>query len=230
LFVNIDGLAYLAFTQNEWTLDGGKCTPGAEMDRGDLTFSRHERILLWQIHPDGTHRSTVVEELKTTQPLGDPSSVGSPTGAIIPDGLGGVLLSVRWSHNAILRDDHSSADEYVYRLDENGAVVYKLPLPGYQGRRHDEMVLGEENRGFATRGGVLVAFDVPRGTEIWRWDSGTPEIEVFAALANGGCTVQTPAALVEVDAHGQAKELAKGKAMMDWHGNMYIKPLGPGQQ
>lgn len=229
LFVNIDGLAYVAFTQNEWTLDGGKCTPGAEMDRGNLTSSRHERILLWQIHPDGTYRSTAVEESKSTQPLGDLVSVGSPTGEIIPDGQGGVLLSVHWSHNAILRDAHDS-DEYVYRLDENGAVLYKLLLPPYLGRRHDEMVLGEENRGFATRGGVLVAFDVLKGTEIWRWDSGTPEIEVFAALANGGCTVQTPAALVEVDAGGQAKELAKGKAMMDWHGNMYVTPLGPGQQ
>jgi hypothetical protein len=121
-----------------------------------------------------------------------------------------------------------------YRLDESGAVVYKLPLPGYRGQRHDEMVLGEESRGFATRGGVLVAFSVPRGTEprgteIWRWDSGTQEIEVFAALANGGCTVQMPAALVEVDGSGQAKELAKGKAMMEWHGNTYVKPIGPGQ-
>ena len=31
LFVNIDGFAYLAFTQNEWTLASAECTPGSVM-------------------------------------------------------------------------------------------------------------------------------------------------------------------------------------------------------
>ncbi|HLM98705.1 MAG TPA: hypothetical protein VK335_05460 [Bryobacteraceae bacterium] len=31
LFVNIDGLAYLAFTENEWTLSAASCTPGSTM-------------------------------------------------------------------------------------------------------------------------------------------------------------------------------------------------------
>lgn len=41
-------------------------------------------------------------------------------------------------------------------------------------------------------------------------------LEVYMALANGGCLIQTPAALVEVDNATDAKEVFKGKAMMNW--------------
>ena len=85
------------------------------------------------------------------------------------------------------------------------------------------MVLGQDDVGFAVRGGMLIAFDVRDGKELWSWASGTPEIEVFAALANGGCAVQTPTALVEVDNATQWKEIVKGKAMMDWQGQMFVQ-------
>jgi hypothetical protein len=84
------------------------------------------------------------------------------------------------------------------------------------------MVGGEETF-FATRGGVLIAFRQSTGEILWQWDSKTPEISVFAALADGGCLVQMPEALVEVLDGVQTKELVKGKAMMDWQGNMYVK-------
>jgi outer membrane protein assembly factor BamB len=68
---------------------------------------------------------------------------------------------------------------FVYRLDQSGKPLYKFPLPRYGGALQDEMVLGEHDRGFVTRGGTLIAFDVRDGTEIWRWDSRTPEVEVY---------------------------------------------------
>jgi hypothetical protein len=149
-------------------------------------------------------------------------SVAAPTGSIIPDGLGGLLLSVGSSnHSPGLQN--LPPDEFVYRLDQDGKLIYKLLLPGYQGALHDEMVLGDDNRGFATRGGILIAFSVPDGRETWRWDSHTLEIEVFAALANGGCLVQTPTTLVEVDNSLDAKEIFKGKATVDWRGQLFRK-------
>jgi hypothetical protein len=84
------------------------------------------------------------------------------------------------------------------------------------------MVLGEKN-GFATRGSLLIAFSIADGREMWRWDAHTPGIEVFAALANGGCMVQTPTAFVEVDNATDAKEIFKGKAMVDWRGQLFRK-------
>ena len=222
LFVNIDGFAYVAFTQNEWTLASAACTPGSAVEAHDVSFARDEHVVLWQIHPDGSYRSTVVEQLKGSRPLSDPVSAASPTGAIIPDGLGGVLLSIRRSHNDIANDVHGSPDEFVYRLNQDGDVVYALPLPKYDGKAHDEMVLGQDNLGFATRGGTLIAFDVQAGKEIWRWDS-PQEIEVFAALANGDCLVQTPTAVVEVANATTSQEVFEGKAMVDWQGHIYRK-------
>src|SRR6185312_2806015 len=113
-------------------------------------------------------------------------------------------------------------NEFVYRINPEGQVVYRFPLPKYTGPLHDEMVTGE-SVAFAARGGTLIAFDLRTGKELWRWDSGTPEIEVFAALANGHCAVQTPTALVEVADSVTSKELVKGKAMMDLLGHMCAK-------
>ena len=64
------------------------------------------------------------------------------------------------------------------------------------------MVLGEQDLGFATRGGVLIAFDVKDGNEAWRRDSGASEIEVFAATAGAGCAVRTARGVVEVEKNG----------------------------
>ena len=223
LFVNIDGFAYLAFTQNEWTIKAAECTPGAVIDARSVSFVRDERVVLWQVHPDGTYRSTIVAQYQGSRPVSESVSAPSPTGGIIPDGLGGVLLSVRWSHDSLVADVHGQPDEMIYRIAENGEVMYKLLLPRSLGPLHDEMVLGENGLGFATRGSSLIAFDVVGGKELWRWNSDTPGIEVFGALANGGCMVQTPAALVEVDSATKAIEIFKGRAMADWHGQLYRK-------
>jgi len=222
LLVNSDGFAYVAFTQNDRVLKAAKCTPGSTVASHDVTFGRDERVMLWQIHPDGTYRSTIVEESKSDRPLSDGANLASPTGSIIPDGLGGVLLPIRWSHDGT-GETNGSSDELVYRINENGETAYKLPLPKYAGPVHDEMVLGEEDLGFATRGSVLIAFNVRSGRELWRWDSNTPDIEVFAALKNGHCLVQTPTALVEVESADKSKDVFQGKAMMGWQGQMYQK-------
>lgn len=222
LFVNIDGFAYVAFTQNEWTLEAPNCKPGEAVEPGGVNFTRDERVVLWQVHPDGTYRGTTIEHQSSKQHFTDTMRAYSPTGAIIPDGLGGVLLPIKWSNDDLVRNVHGP-DELIYRINEDGEVVYKLLLPRYDGPLRDEMVLGQDNRGFATRGSLLIAFSVETGSELWRWDSGVPDIGVFAALANGGCLVQTATALVEVDSASEAKEIFKGKAMMDWQGQLFRK-------
>jgi outer membrane protein assembly factor BamB len=223
LFVNIDGLAYIAFTQYDWTLETAKCKVGSQVSPRDVNLTRDERVVLWQIHPDGTYRRTIVEETKNNGPYSDSANVAAPTGSIIPDGFGGVLVSMRLSHDGLASDASAPTDELVYRIDDNGDLVYRYALPRYVGPLRDEMVLGEDGVGFATRGSLLLAFDVRTGREMWRWDSNTPDIEVFAALANGGCLVQTPTALVEVDNANESKEVLQGKAMMGWNGQLYRK-------
>jgi len=222
-FVNIDGFAYVAFSENQWTLSSAACKVGSAIAPENVTLGRDEAVVLWQIHPDGTYRRTVIDQTKGARPLSEPISAASPTGALVPDGLGGVLASVRCSHDDLARDVHGSLDEYVYRVDETGNLVYKLPLPRSDGPLEDDMVLGENERGFATRGSFLVAFDVREGKELWRWKAETPGIRVFAALANGGCLVQTPTALVEVDSPEVSREVLHGQAVIDWQGHIYRK-------
>jgi outer membrane protein assembly factor BamB len=181
LFVNTDGDAYVAFTVNTWTVATGECSAGSAKN---VTFSQNDKIVLWRIHPDGSYKSTVLEEAKRTRLVeSTPFPVASPTGAIIPDGFGGVLLSVRWVNAEVLHNVPVGADQFVYRITQDGEVAYKFPLPKYAGPLHDAMVLGEEDVGFATRGGVLIAFHVKDGSEAWRWDSGDPEIEVFCGYS-----------------------------------------------
>ena len=38
---------------------------------------------------------------------------------------------------------------------------------------HDEMGLGQDNAGSATRGGFLIAFSQQDDSELWGWDSHT---------------------------------------------------------
>lgn len=200
LFVNTDGFAYAAFTVDNWTLGTDKCTNSSTVDPKHIYLSRDDRLMLWQIHDDGSLKTTVVDELKQQRgSFAAPMTVMSPTGDIIPDGFGGVLLSVRWTHTDVPQKIRSLPDEFVYRITQEGDVAYKFPLPKYDGPLHDEMVLGEKDLGFATRGGMLIAFDVKDGNEVWRWDSGNSEITINMATAGGGCAVDTPEGLVLVE-------------------------------
>jgi outer membrane protein assembly factor BamB len=221
LFGNTDGYTYLAFTESARTLAVRDCSDLATVSSGLRLLSRYDNLVLWQVHPDGTYRTTIVEGSDT---LTGSAGMAVPTGAVIPDGFDGVLLSVRVPRDLRNAGPNGTADEFVYRIDPDGNVIYKFPLPKYAGSLHDGMVLGHGGRvAFASRGGVLIAFEVESGKELWRWDSDTLSISVFAALANGDCLVQTPTALVEVKDSTDARELMKGKFMVDSQGRLYNK-------
>ncbi len=222
-FVSEAGFEYLAFSQNEWTMEAAGCAAGSVVPAANVTFSRHDQVVLWQIHSGGGYRSTIVEESKASNPVSNPVSVPSPTGALITDGMGGALLSIRMPLNYPNEKIPQAASEFVYRVDPEGKVLYRTRLPSYQGALHDGMVLGENNVGFTTRGTKLIAFDVNNGGELWRWDGGVSGIEVFAALADGGCLVQSPQALINVHSANEAQEMFKGHATIDWHGQIYRK-------
>ena len=220
LFGNSDGFAYLAFTQSTRKLSVPECGSPAVPSRQRF-LSHDDSLILWQLHPDGTYRTTIIEG---SNALSGSATLPVPTGAIIPDGTDGLLLSVHMSRDLDTAGRTVAGDEFIYRIDSDGNLVYKLLLPKYSGSLHDEMVLGQGNRvAFATRGSVLIAFEVQTGKELWRWDSDTPGISVFAALANGDCLVQTSTALVEVHDRANSKELMRSKFIIDWQGRMYRK-------
>jgi outer membrane protein assembly factor BamB len=221
--VNMDGYAYVAFAESDWTLRAADCTPGQTVEAKDVTFLRDDKLVLWQIHPEGSFQATVVENFKTKQPLSSPISLAWPTGALVTDNMNGTLIPVRVSQADPSSNTTSAADEFVYRVSQDRELVFRFPLPKYSGPLQDEMVIGENNVAFATRGNLLVAFNLISGKQLWRWESSESDVSVFAALANGACLVQTPTGLVEVASSTRAKQVLKGKAMMGWQGQMYLK-------
>ncbi|HEY3974335.1 MAG TPA: hypothetical protein VGM18_15120 [Candidatus Sulfotelmatobacter sp.] len=197
LFVNTDGDAYAAFTDNDWTVGADTCAAGSVVDPQKVSFSRDDKLLLWRIHSDGSQETSTVDASKHEHSsFSAPVTVMSPTGDIIPDGFDGVLLSVRATHTDLSQKVRGPSEEFVYRITKDGEVAYRFPLPRYAGALHDEMVLGEKDLGFATRGGTLIAFNVEDGSEVWRWNSGASEIKINMATAGGGCAVDTPEGLV----------------------------------
>lgn len=193
------------------------------MDFHTLNLNRDEKLWLWQIHPDGTYRSILVEASKLTQQLSAPTSVVSPTSAIVTDNMNGTLILVRMRYNVMPGNVSDQSDEFIYRVNAEGDLVYKLPLPKDSGPLRDEMVIGNDELGFATRGGVLIAFNVRDGKELGQWDSKTDDISVVAALADGSCLVQTPTDAVKVDSSTKARIVLHGKVLLGWHGRMYRK-------
>lgn len=213
-FVNMDGFAYIAFSQTNSTIEAPKCHPGEMLQPSQLQLTREQNLMLWQIHKDGTYRATLANSLEGQQPLSSPIASIVPTKDILTDNMNGILIPVQVTHS------NGPAEQFVYRVDPDGNLLLKIPLPSFSGALRDEMVIGEKNVGFATRGSLLVAVDLQKGTDLWSWDSHEPGISVFAALADGGCLVQTPTALVEVKDGAEVRELMKGKGMITWTGRI----------
>jgi len=223
VMVNMDGYAYVAFTQETRTIGTARCTAGSPVDERRIYLERRDRLVLWQIHPDGVYRSNLVDEMTGKQALSQPFESLAPTTTITTDNENGTLLSVQWLRQAALETRGEPAADFIYRVNAEGNVLYKFQLPRYAGRLHDAIVIGEHDVAFATRGSILIAFNVRTGEDLWHWESNTEDIEVFAALANGHCLVQTPAALMEVADSETAKEVLKGKAMLNWQGQLFVK-------
>lgn len=200
LFVSTDGNAYASFVQKRWNVEAKKCEAGANVSADTVAFSRDDQLVLWQIHPDGSIRTSVVETSKQPRlSLTSHFRELSPTGSIMPDGSGGVLFSIRTSPTSATGSSEGPSDEFVYRVTGDGELAYKFRLPKYTGALHDDMVLGEQELAFAARGSMLLAFNARDGKEVWRWDSGKPDIEVNMATAGGGCVVSTLDGLVLVE-------------------------------
>lgn len=126
VIVNMDGLAYVAFTQNEWKLKAPKCNPGSTLEPSQISLVRAENVMLWQIHRDGTYRSTTIESVRNEQSSATKVSVASPTGALVTDNHYGVLIPIRLSHDFHSQGANQLADEFVYRVNADGDVLFKL--------------------------------------------------------------------------------------------------------
>ncbi len=133
----------------------------------------------------------MIQQETNTVAFGTVYPTPSPTGEIIPDGHGGALLSIHLSYGQMFNNKPIKDEEFIYRVTDQGQLAYKFQLPAYKGSRHDEMVLGEDDQGFATRGGTVISFSLTTGAELWRYDTEAPEIKIVMATDDGGIVLNT---------------------------------------
>lgn len=191
LLVNTDGHAYFAFSVSLWELEGVNCTPETASRTVEVRRRYENSLFLWKISPHGDLVTTLVQQDRgSIEPSSDLTPIIIPTGDIIPDNEGGVLLSVRQSPRGAPGAPLICHD-YVYRITDEGKLAYKLALPPFPGLRIDEgMVLNDDNRAFTTVGGLVLCFDSITGKEVWRFDSRTPKVSITFAAEGGGLVVE----------------------------------------
>ena len=167
------------------------------VDPQKVYFSRDDKLVVWRIQADGSHREILVDAARQQHlSLSAPITVSAPTGDIIPDGFGGVLFSIRSSAIYATQRSKVRPTEFVYRVTQEGELAYKFLLPKYSGPLHDEMVLGEQDLGFATRGSILIAFNVATETKSGGGTPANRDFTINMATAGGGCFVETPEGIV----------------------------------
>lgn len=191
LLVNTDGNAYFAFTVSLWELEGVNCTPETASRTVEVRRRYENSLFLWQISQHGDFVTTLVQrDQGIIEPSPDLTPMVIPTGDLIPDNEGGVLLSVR----QVPRGAPGApliCHDYVYRITDEGKVAYKLALPPFPGLRIDGgMVLNEDSRAFTTVGGLVLCFDSISGKEVWRYNSQTPKVSITYAAEGGGLVVE----------------------------------------
>lgn len=189
LLVNTDGRAYFAFVVLRGELEALNCSPETMSQAAQVRRGYDSNLFLLQISSRGAVIATLVQHDQGEIALSNdwPPSL-EPTGDLIPDGNGGVLLAVR----QYLRTPFPSPPrphDYIYRITSEGKLAYKVALPG-EIRMEDGMALNNENRAFITVGSLVICFDSLSGAEVWRYDAQTLNVNIVFAAEDGSVVVE----------------------------------------
>jgi len=127
LLVNTDGHAYFAFEVLRGELEALNCSPETMYQAAQVRRRYDNSLFLWQISPRGAAIPTLVQHDQGEIALSNdwPPSL-EPTGDLIPDNEGGVLLAVR----QYLRTPFTTAPrfhDYIYRITSEGKLAYRFP-------------------------------------------------------------------------------------------------------
>ena len=167
-----------------------------------LSVQYSSQLQLWTVQSDGTYTSSVVTTLSgtvdclgTTDDFYCPYHHASP-GEVIPDGLGGSLVSWKDQNNS--PPGYSTYTPTVFHVSDvasnGGTSDFTLPSlqpDYYASTAYLPMVLGENNAAFVSAGKNVVAFNVTSGQTLWTYSDsqGIPSLVVSAA--GGGLTAKT---------------------------------------
>jgi hypothetical protein len=163
------------------SVETGTCTTDSLNETGQL--------LLYGIQSNGSVTTQLLSSSQLVAANGTYQVYNVVTpGGVIDDGQGGVL-AFWYTYNS---PTPPSATNSVMDVGGNGGE-YTLPIS------ENSVLLGENNKAYATDGSSIVQFDVNNGPE-WTWTSPTYGIALVMATAGGGVVAEnttTPGQLSE---------------------------------
>ena len=174
------------FRYSEFNLiaKAASCSPGSILTPMQVHVEVTQRLVIVDVHEDGSSSASVVEENKEAGSAGDTwIHAAVPTGDIIPgEGGTGNFLAVRRTKQLWKGTGPGVIEEFQYRINDDRTVKYRFPVPVSPFGFPSTMLLGENNFGYTTRGKIVVAFNTETGKEIWRWESTRSMVMAYAAL------------------------------------------------
>jgi hypothetical protein len=163
--VATNGTAYFEVLVSSTTTFDGPC------DNRTTSSSATSQLLLYGVQSNGSVTSQVLQSSSgTSAPIVN-------LGSVIDDGQGGALAT--WT---IFGTDNQYTTQVMDIGGQGGQ--YTLPLINPEG-----VLLGENNKAYATDGSSIVQFDVNNGPE-WTWNSPTYGIALVTATAGGGVAAE----------------------------------------
>lgn len=184
MLTNAEGVANFAYSEFNLIAKAASCSPGSILTPMQVHVEVTQRLVIVDVHEDGSSSASVVEENKEAGSAGDTwIHAAVPTGDIIPgEGGTGNFLAVRRTKQLWKGTGPGVIEEFQYRINDDRTVKYRFPVPVSPFGFPSTMLLGENNFGYTTRGKIVVAFNTETGKEIWRWESTRSMVMAYAAL------------------------------------------------
>jgi hypothetical protein len=179
-----DGSLYMEVTSSNTILQTN-CEAGPQpYEFGSGTSN----LSLLRISPDGGVGLTSLDSS---------SGPGLIPGKVIPDGQGGALASWAKGTNPTIADVGSSGSPQAIFSSLSGGV--------------SGLVLGDNNKAFATDGNTVVGFGVPALAPAWTYSSTGGSLSFITSMSGGGVAVEDSLlGLVQIDSNGNASQPVAG--------------------
>ncbi|HYM79487.1 MAG TPA: choice-of-anchor D domain-containing protein [Candidatus Dormibacteraeota bacterium] len=127
--------------------------------------------------------TTTFSQLMTITPSGGVSTTNLPNaanGAVIPDGNGGALVQVPMPGTI---NQPSNQIQVMDIGGGNGTATISDFTGG-------DTVLGDQGTYFMTDGNKVISVNEASGSEVWRWQPNSGNVQIIAATAGGGVAVK----------------------------------------
>jgi hypothetical protein len=223
LAIDLDGNVILPFTSGRTIFDAEPCTEGdtfddhdqATLDKSTLDYEQDLQLLM--ITPDHSVSFQTVASFAYfgqgwTHPVENVSVVGGTSPA--PNGMS--LFTGQYSIVPLFgRLPAVLQETRLFAVGQGGSLAYTLTLSSSALGQRNDIVLGEGNTAYTTRGGTIFRFDASTGAEISRFQASGGHADLLAATREGD--------LFFTDGLGELVSLDPLNKPTPWFNNVFVE-------